>query len=397
MPAVEQALAAIVARRDAPGGVAALFDGNRVIWSGAVGIRATPDLPLTVDTKARVASVSKVATAITLIQLAEDGKIDLDFDASGPLGFKLRHPKFPDSPITPRMILSHTSGVRDGDNYRGVVGETLESFFDPAGKNWSNGSHWAKLDVPLGHFAYSNLGMGLIGQMAERVSGERFDLLAKRLVLDPLGIDAGFNWSGVPDNKVAASATLYRRSNMAGSDWVVQVDGDPMATPHPTINVDAGKTIADYVIGTNGLIFGPQGGLRASVLDLVKIGMALTGAVALLDESTREAMFAPEWTYRANPANGDTGGGAFQGFGTGVHRLIPGDGCPIKGLKREMVGHYGSAYGLLAGLWVDPETTKGFAYFVTGSLNSPTDGAHSGVYALEEEMMGAAATDLGLV
>jgi hypothetical protein len=141
---------------------------------------------------------------------------------------------------------------------------------------------------------------------------------------------------------------------------------------------------------------GPQGGLRASVLDLAKIGMALSGAVPLLDAATRKAMFAPEWTYRANPQNGDTSGGAFQGFGTGVHRLLPGDGCPIVGLKREMVGHYGSAYGLLAGLWVDPETTKGFAYFVIGSLVSPTDGKHSGVYALEEEMMQAAASDLGL-
>jgi CubicO group peptidase (beta-lactamase class C family) len=397
MPAVEQAIAAIVARRDAPGGAVALFDGGRVIWSGAVGIRRTPDLPLTVDTKARVASVSKVATAITLIQLAEDGKIDLDFDCSGPLGFKLRHPKYPDSPITPRMILSHTSGARDGDNYRGEVGSTLESFFTPGGKNWTDGSHWAKLDLPLGHFAYSNLGMALIAQMGERISGERFDLLAKRLVLDPLGIDAGFNWSGVPDAKVAAGATLYRRENKTGSDWVVQVDGDPMSLPRPTIAVEEGKTIADYVIGTNGTIFGPQGGLRASVLDLVKIGMGLTGAVPLLDAPTRKAMFAPEWTYDANPPNGDTSGGAFQGFGTGVHRLIPGEGCPVKGLKREMVGHYGSAYGLLAGLWVDPDTAKGFAYFVTGSLNSPADGAYSGVYALEEEMMSAAAADLGLV
>jgi CubicO group peptidase (beta-lactamase class C family) len=238
--------------------------------------------------------------------------------------------------------------------------------------------------------------MALIAQMAERVSGERFDKIAKRLVFDPLGITAGFNWSGVPDDEVALGSTLYRRKNEAGSAWEVQVDGDPLGTPRPTVNLDPGKTLADYVIGTNGTILGPQGGLRASVLDLAKIGMALSGAVPLLDAATRKAMFAPEWTYRASPENGDTSGGAFQGFGTGVHRLMPGSGCPIVGLKREMVGHYGSAYGLLAGLWVDPETTKGFAYFVTGSLVSPTDGKHSGVYALEEEMMQAAASDLGL-
>jgi CubicO group peptidase (beta-lactamase class C family) len=397
MPAIADALSAILASREAPGGAAALFRGNEVIWSGAAGIRRTPDLPMATTTKARVASVSKVATAITLIQLAEEGKIDLDFDCSGPLGFKLRHPAFPDSPITPRMILSHTSGVRDGGGYSGVIGETIEDFFRPGGKRYEDGSHWAKLDLPLGHFAYANLGMGLVAQMAERVSGERFDKLAKRLVFDPLGIDAGYNWSGVPEDQVAAGATLYRRKNEEGSAWEVQVDGDPSALARPTIVAETGKTISDYVTGTNGAVFGPQGGLRASVLDLVKIGMALTGSVPLLDAATRAAMFAPEWTYRANPENGDTSGGAFQGFGTGVHRLLPGTGCPILGLKREMVGHYGEAYGLLAGLWVDPSTSLGFAYFVTGSLMSPASGKHSGVYGLEEDMMQAGAQDLGLV
>jgi CubicO group peptidase (beta-lactamase class C family) len=397
MPAVEQALGALIARHEAPGGVAALFHGKDIIWSGGAGIRRTPDLPVTIDTKARVASISKIATALVLIRLAENGQIDLDRDCSGALGFKLRHPAFPESPITPRMILSHTSGVRDADVYRGMVGETLEDFFNAGGKQWSDGAHWAKLDLPLGHFAYSNLGMGLIAQMAERIAGERFDRLAKRLVFDPLGLDCGFNWSGVPDDKVALGATLYRRKSEGDAAWDVQVDGDPLAENRPTTAYEPGKTLADYALGTNGLIFAPQGGLRASILDLVKIGMALTGAVDLLEAKTRAAMFAPEWTYRTNPENGDTSGGAFQGFGSGVHRLLPGQGCPVLGLKREMVGHYGEAYGLLAGLWVDPETTKGFAWFVTGSPYSPRPGARSGVYALEEEMMQAAANDLGLV
>jgi hypothetical protein len=62
-----------------------------------------------------------------------------------------------------------------------------------------------------------------------------------------------------------------------------------------------------------------------------------------------------------------------------------------------MVGHYGEAYGLLAGLWVDPVSTRGFAWFITGSLYGPAPGQRSGVYRVEEEMMQAAADDLGLV
>jgi hypothetical protein len=155
--------------------------------------------------------------------------------------------------------------------------------------------------------------------------------------------------------------------------------------------------LEDYRIGTNGLLFSPQGGLRASVEDLAKIGMALTGAVALLSPDVRALITTPHWTYDARLANGDTSGGAFQGFGLGVHRLIPGHTCPIAGLKSDLIGHYGEAYGLLGGLWVDPQSTKGFAWFVNGTHYEPEPGRISGIYLLEEEMMQAAAVDLGLV
>lgn len=396
MKRLAETLGAVVARRDAPGGAAILFSGQEIIWSGAAGVRdATSASPLLVSSKARVASISKVATALTILKLIEAGQIDLDRDISDVLGFELRHPKFPDSPITPRMILCHTAGIRDGENYRGVVGETLEGFFVPGGKNWNDGKHWADLAQPFGFFTYSNLAMGLLAQACEHAGGDRFDRLAQKLVFSPLGIDCGFNWSGITDQAAAEAATLYRRK--AEGDWEVQVDGSPATLPRPNIATDAGLSLNDYALGSNGLLFSPQGGLRASVLDLSRIGMALSGAVAFLEPATRALALRPHWLYRAKPLNGDTSGGAFQGFGLGVHRMIPGDHCPVDGLKTAMVGHYGEAYGLLAGLWVDPVSTLGFAYFITGSLYGPPAGLRSGVYRVEEEMMQAAVDDLGLV
>lgn len=396
MKRLAETLGAVVARRDAPGGAAILFSGQEILWSGVEGVRdVTSASPLLLSSKARVASISKVATALTLLKLAEAGRIDLDRDISDALGFKLRHPKFPESPITPRMILCHTAGIRDGENYRGVVGETLEGFFVPAGKNWNDGKHWADLPQPFGYFTYSNLAMGLLAQACENVGDDRFDRLAQRTVFAPLGIDCGFNWSGISDQAAAEAATLYRRK--ADGDWEVQVDGSPATLPRPNIATDPGLSLSDYVLGRNGLLFSPQGGLRANVTDLARIGMALSGAVRLLDPVTRALVLAPQWTYRADPKNGDTSGGAFQGFGLGVHRLIPGDHCPVAGLKTEMLGHYGEAYGLLAGLWVDPVSTCGFAWLITGSLYDPAAGFRSGVYRVEEEMMQAASEDLGLV
>lgn len=402
MQSLQTVLSDLVARNEAPGVVAALFRGTEVVWSGAAGTRdVLSGAPMRTDTKARVASVSKIATALTLIQLAEDGKVDLDSDASPALGFTLRHPSFPEAPITPRMILSHTSGVRDASTYRGVVGEPLSGFLLPGGERWADGEHWAKLEVPLGHFAYSNLGMGLIAQMAERAAGERFDRLARRLVFDPLGLSCGFNWSGVPATDVSAASPLYRR--LGGSpSWTVQVDGDLATASLPTHAVKEGLTLADYRVGENGLIFAPQGGLRASVLDLARIGMALTGALPLLEPATRARMAEPMWRWDPVRRNGDTGEegsgmeGAFLGFGTGVHWLPPGAGCPIEGLKRPLIGHYGDAYGLLGGLWIDPETTNGFAWFVTGSPAAPAKGERSGIYRVEETMMQALAVAAGL-
>jgi CubicO group peptidase (beta-lactamase class C family) len=396
MKLLAETLDAVVARRDAPGGAAILFSGEEILWSGTAGVRdASSASQLLLTSKARVASISKVATALTLLKLVEAGKVDLDRDISDALGFKLRHPKFLDSPITPRMILSHTAGIRDDENYRGVLGETLEGFFVPGGKNWNEGKHWADLVQPFGFFTYSNLAMGLLAQACERAGGDRFDRLAQKLVFAPLGIDCGFNWSGISDQAAQEAATLYRRR--ADGDWEVQVDGSPATLPRPNIAFDPGLSLSDYSLGSNGLLFAPQGGLRASVADLSRIGMALSGAMTLLEPATRALVLTPQWTYRADPLNGHTSGGAFQGFGLGVHRLIPGEQCPVAGLKSELVGHYGEAYGLLAGLWVDPASTRGFAWFITGSLYGPASGLRSGVYRVEEEMMQAAAEDLGLV
>lgn len=391
-------LPAIVARRDAPGIAAVLFEGDRITWSGAYGTRRQPNpsarpLQLTIDTKARVASVSKIATALALVLLAQEGRIDLDSDASQALGFLLRHPRFPGSPVTPRMILSHTAGIRDGDTYRGVVGETLASFFTEGGARWGGGQHWAQGPAPLGFFTYANIGMGLVAQMVEQISGQRFDLFAQERIFAQLGIAPGFNWSGVALTDTELAATLYRHTG--GGPWEAQIDEAPESQDRPVVGLAPGLSLQSYEVGRNGLVFSPQGGLRASVRDLAAIGMALTGAKPLLAPATRAMMAEPVWRRAADGSNGDTSGGGFRAFGTGLHVVLPEADGPVPGLRRPLAGHYGDAYGLLAGLWVDHETTRGFAWFLTGSPATPPAGA-SGIYAVEEQVMQAACADLEL-
>lgn len=88
--------------------VLAYADGHEV-YRFAAGVRRVDgerSWPMTADSRFRMASVSKMFTVFTLMELAEAGKLSLDDDVSQYLGFRLRHPSYPDVPITLRMLAS---------------------------------------------------------------------------------------------------------------------------------------------------------------------------------------------------------------------------------------------------------------------------------------------------
>ena len=86
-------------------------------------------LPLSIDHKVRIASISKFILTMSLMTLVEDGLIDLDQDISRYLGFTLRNPNFPDVKITTRQVLAHVSSIRDNGQYFLPYGENYQQFF----------------------------------------------------------------------------------------------------------------------------------------------------------------------------------------------------------------------------------------------------------------------------
>ena len=117
--------------------VGVAFDRNRDIASFADGI-ADPlsRRRVTIDDPVRVASVSKMVTAIGVMQLVDTGKIDLNSDVSRWLGWPLRNPAFPDRPITLSMLLSHTASVREhDDDYVIPLGGSLRTVMEDP-RNW---------------------------------------------------------------------------------------------------------------------------------------------------------------------------------------------------------------------------------------------------------------------
>ena len=92
-------------------------------------------VPVTEETCFRVASVSKLVMTFGALALVERGVLGLDDDLSACLGYPVRNPRFPDAPVTLRMLLTHTASIRDEGNYgsRGMQkGCTLRELLENA-------------------------------------------------------------------------------------------------------------------------------------------------------------------------------------------------------------------------------------------------------------------------
>ena len=343
---------------------------------------------ITVDDPARIASISKLVVTIGVMRLVEQGRLHLDADVSKQLGWRLRNPAFPDRAITLRMLLSHTSSLTDGAGYWNVpLGSSARMLTDDA-------KAWDAAHAPGTYFRYTNFNFPLVAQLMERATGERFDLLMRRLVLAPLQLDACFNWSGCSDAAIARAVVLY------DADGAPQKDDLHGLRPACPVIVAEGDdcNLARSTPGSNGALFSPQGGLRISVRDLARIGRLLLNdgtldGVRILKPSSMRALTTPIWTW--NGSNGEIGeddeptrGGFFCGYGLAMQHLASGDNTRCRddlfGDGRKRFGHSGNAYGLLSGLWIDRERGNGVAYFATGVAND-SSGAHSAFSAIEEQ------------
>lgn len=349
----------------------------------ATGRRASAGDPV------RIASISKLVTTIGVMRLVEAGKLDLDADAGELLGFRLRNPAFPDDPITLRMLLSHRSSLTDAAGYwQTPLGAQLRDILDDP-------RAWDREHAPGTWFRYTNLNFPLVAQAMERATGERFDQLMARLVLQPLGIEGCFNWATCSDATVARAVVIYDGDGAPNKD-----DLHGRRPPCPvTESVDGRCDLSRWRPGDNGALFSPQGGLRISANGLARIGRMLLnqgeldGVRVLSPESVR-AMATPLWQYAPGEGltyeedTGDVGGGFFCRYGMAMQTLAtPVDGCrddPFgDGIAR--VGHSGSAYGLQSGLWLDRDAGTGVAWFATGM---PGDrlGGRSAFSAVEETL-----------
>jgi CubicO group peptidase (beta-lactamase class C family) len=196
---LESQIPDVIARGNSPSMQVTVVHGDRLIWSRGFGENPR------VDSVHMNGSVQKVFDAVAVLQLVERGLVDLDVDVGTYLPLELRHPGYPNKPVTVRMLLAHRSGLGAADHqfawdtgsafspeYRpacppDLLEMSLKQFvaasLTPEGSN-HNERIW--IAEPGTRYHYSLVAFPLLRSMVEQVTGQSFPDYMRQNIFDPL-------------------------------------------------------------------------------------------------------------------------------------------------------------------------------------------------------------------
>lgn len=153
-------------------------ENGQIIYQNGMGMADMEwGIPNQPDTKHRLASLTKEFTAMMIMQLVADGKLELDVPVSTYLP---EYPKQNGDQITIHQLLTHSSGTPDipKDDQKRYRTEQSVALFAEAPLRFTPGDH----------FEYSNAGYTLLGYIVETVTEKPYDVVLKEKILDPLGM-----------------------------------------------------------------------------------------------------------------------------------------------------------------------------------------------------------------
>ncbi len=331
----------------------AVVKNGKLIYTHAFGLKnEARQEPLTATDVFRIASISKSFSATAVMQLVEKGKLKLDDDVSQLIGFKVRHPQFPETVITLKMLLSHTSGLNDSQGYF-----TLDVIHPDKNPDWAK--CYNKYEPGKG-YQYCNLNFNMAGAIIEKYSGERFDHYIQRHILRPLKLYGGYNVNDLDSRRFA---TLYEYDSSGFN-------------PAPAAYAPRKAEIANYTMGYSAPIFSPTGGMKISAPDLARymimhMNFGKANGKRIIKKQNSVLMQTPVLEKNR--------------YGLALLRtdkLIPGV---------EMVGHTGSAYGLYSAMFFEPQKKFGIVVITNGCHPRYADGYNTviqkTVNILYEEMI----------
>lgn len=317
-------LESVVTSGAAPAVSFAVMRNDAVLWEHSVGA-ANPftQRSSNADTTFHWWSVTKVATAITVLDLVEDGLVDLDDEVAALLPFfRVTGWQADSDPITVRHLLNHTSGLRD----------PIPAMFGWVRYVQSGPSQTAFLQKHFSKFRklrfqpgtdrrYSNFGYMVLGAVIEHVTGQHFeDVVAARVFGPARMTNSSFVFDEAQDNEALGSHPISH-----------------LFTPLLPFYVDLGKLVAGrrgatlwfnrfYIDAT------PPTGLIATARDVAQLGQVAMHPGIVLEASSLDLMRSADNT----PPLGwfETGDGWYQHRGGGpgyaaVLRIYPTDGLSV--------------------------------------------------------------------
>ncbi|MGK5030367.1 serine hydrolase [Janthinobacterium sp. MDT1-19] len=189
-------------------GVTVGFSQGEVEWVKGYGYADLENrVPATARSSYRLASVTKPMTALAILQLVEQGKIDLD----APVQTYVPYFPLKAFPVTVRQLLGHLGGI---DAYRDSKAEQHFKEHKDTRQSIAVFEQFDLIAEPGTRFRYTSYGYNLLGAVIEGASGESYGGYMRRHVWGPLGMDAT-----VMDEPDAVIAHRVRGYRLAGQEW----------------------------------------------------------------------------------------------------------------------------------------------------------------------------------
>lgn len=304
----------------------AIIKNNSMVWSKCYGyadIKNTKEA--TNETVYMVASISKTFAATAIMQLWEKGLFDLDDDVNEYFPFNVRNPKYPDVPITFRMLLSHRSSLAARNVELFILISLLRfpydnmgEYLNPGGKlysptNWNN--------YPPGEQqSYSSAGFDLLAYLVECITNQSFPEYCTENIFQPLGMK---NTSYHP--------SYYKKEQLAGQ--YIYLLGRYVALPYPEVR--------NY----------GSGGLRSNLEDLSHYLIAYMNGGEyhggkILKNDTIELIFTPQYPSD-NYIRYGLGWQIFPGHNGSENNLRIGHNGGMPGSQTYMFYHVSADVGII--------------------------------------------------
>lgn len=319
---------------------------NKIVYTHSFGMKDVEhNIPLSDSDIFRIASISKSFSATSIMQMVDAGKLSLNDDVSNLIGFTVRNPKYPDIPITLKMLLSHTSSVNDSQGYFSfdAINPTKNADYAKCYNNYAPGKG----------YQYCNLNFNMVGAIIEKASGERFDVYVKNHVLQPLHVYGGYCVDSLNKDLFA---TLYDFDS-AQQKFV----------PQPMAYNPRSDDIKNYRFGYSTPVFSPTGGMKISATGLAKIMMMHMNhgkydGVSIMSSKNSKLMqkkISEEEGYALAMMN--------------VENMING---------QQLTGHTGVAYGLFSAMFFNRKKHYGIVAIINGCDGQYDKGFNAAVKAV---------------